>query len=51
MVKVDGFNDEEIDVLIQCIFVEYIGYDVDLVMVDDDGVCWYNGNCWYVEEI
>ena len=41
MVKADGLNDEETDALIQRILVEYTG---------DDGVCWHNGNCWYVEE-
>ncbi|EFA0002022.1 hypothetical protein E9A26_003885 [Escherichia coli] len=46
MVKADGLNDEETDALIQ----EYTGQDADSVMVDDDGVCWHNGNCWYVEE-
>ncbi|MEH5519051.1 hypothetical protein PO545_11050 [Escherichia coli] len=50
MVKADGLNDEETDALIQRILVGYTGHDADSVMVDDDGVCWHNGNCWYVEE-
>ncbi|APM29178.1 hypothetical protein ACQFG6_006203 [Klebsiella michiganensis] len=25
--------------------------DKDLVAVDSDGVCWNNGECWYIENL
>ncbi|MED5658137.1 hypothetical protein, partial [Enterobacter hormaechei] len=50
MVKCDGLNDEEIQAAIERNLVEYTGMDADSVYVDDDGVCWHNGSCWYVDD-
>jgi len=50
MVKCDGLNDEEIQAAIERNLVEYTGMDADSVYVDDDGVCWHNGCCWYVDD-
>ncbi|MCX8995188.1 hypothetical protein NLN85_22180 [Citrobacter portucalensis] len=50
MVKCDGLNDEEIQAVIERNLVEYTGMDADSVYVDDDGVCWHNGSCWYVDD-
>ncbi|EBU9763989.1 hypothetical protein DM312_12335 [Salmonella enterica subsp. enterica serovar Stanley] len=50
MVKCDELNDEEIQAAIERNLVEYTGKDADSVYIDDDGVCWYNGSFWYVED-
>lgn len=50
MVKCDGLNEQEIQALIARHLIEYTGYDADAVFVDEDGVCWHDGSCWYVDE-
>ncbi|HCL6058126.1 hypothetical protein HVX64_23700 (plasmid) [Citrobacter sp. RHB20-C16] len=50
MVKCNGLNEEEIQAAIMRILPEYTGQDADSVFVDKDGVCWNNGNCWYVDD-
>lgn len=50
MVRCDGMNEEEVQTAIQRILVEYTGHDADSVFIDEDGVCWHNGCCWYVDE-
>nr|WP_247164699.1 hypothetical protein [Escherichia coli] len=50
MIKCDGLNDEEIQAAIERNLVEYTGMDADSIYIDDDGVCWHNGSCWYVDD-
>ncbi|MCU7761028.1 hypothetical protein [Cronobacter sakazakii] len=50
MVRCDGLNDEEIQEAIQRHLVEYTGQSAESVFVDEDGICWHDGYCWYIDE-
>ncbi|EOE5495881.1 hypothetical protein ACKJUK_004371 [Cronobacter turicensis] len=30
--------------------VEYTGQSAESVFVDEDGICWHDGCCWYIDE-
>lgn len=46
----DGSTEGDLQVLAIGILPSLYG-DESKVMVDDDGVCWHNGECWYIEEL
>ncbi|HBT4797548.1 TPA: hypothetical protein MH639_24380 [Klebsiella pneumoniae] len=46
----DGTSDDDLHVIASQILPSLYG-DEDTVTVDEDGVCWSNGECWYIEDL
>lgn len=46
----DGTSDYDLHVIASQILPSLYG-DENTVTVDEDGVCWSNGECWYIEDL
>ncbi|HBR1743313.1 TPA: hypothetical protein MDU36_002537 [Klebsiella pneumoniae] len=46
----DGTSDDDLHVIASQILPSLHG-DENTVTVDEDGVCWNNGECWYIEDL
>ncbi|HHB6988750.1 hypothetical protein [Klebsiella pneumoniae] len=46
----DETSDDDLHVIASQILPSLYG-DEDIVTVDEDGVCWSNGECWYIEDL
>jgi hypothetical protein len=46
----EGTSDDDLHVIAGQILPSLYG-DADTVAVDEDGVCWSNGECWYMENL
>lgn len=50
MVRCENLNDDEVQAAIQRNLVVYTGQSAETVFVDEDGICWHDGCCWYIDE-
>ena len=46
----DGTSDDDLHVIASQILPSLHG-DENTVTVAEDGVCWNNGECWYIEDL
>ena len=46
----DGTSDDDLHVIASQILPSLYG-DKNTVTFDEDGVCWSNGECWYIEDL
>ena len=46
----EGTSDDDLQVIANQILPSLYG-SVDTVTVDEDGVYWSNGECWYIEDL
>ncbi|MER0138433.1 hypothetical protein KAI01_26610 [Klebsiella quasipneumoniae] len=46
----DGTSDDDLHVIASQILPSLYG-DENTVTVDEDGVYWSNGECWYIEDL
>lgn len=46
----EGASDDDLQVIANQILPSLYGSE-ETVFVDKDGVCWNNGECWYIEDL
>ncbi|HDT4631760.1 TPA: hypothetical protein QHQ25_001641 [Klebsiella pneumoniae] len=46
----EGTSDDDLHVIADQLLPSLYG-DANVVTVDEDGVCWSNGECWYIEDL
>ncbi|HBR1163535.1 TPA: hypothetical protein L9K93_004486 [Klebsiella quasipneumoniae subsp. similipneumoniae] len=46
----EGTSDDDLHVIAEQLLPSLYG-DANVVTVDEDGVCWSNGECWYIEDL
>ncbi|HGT4098154.1 TPA: hypothetical protein ACM22Z_003469 [Klebsiella pneumoniae] len=46
----EGTSDDDLQVIANQILPSLYGSE-ETVFVDKDGVCWNNGECWYIEDL
>lgn len=46
----EGTSDDDLQIIAGQLLPSLYG-DANVVTVDEDGVCWSNGECWYIEDL
>ncbi|MGK2894953.1 hypothetical protein [Klebsiella michiganensis] len=46
----EGTSDDDLQIIADQLLPSLYG-DANVVTVDEDGVCWSNAECWYIEDL
>ncbi|MCD6622846.1 hypothetical protein ACLH2J_24970 [Klebsiella michiganensis] len=46
----EGTSDDDLQVIANQLLPSLYS-EANIVTVDEDGVCWSNGECWYIEDL
>ncbi|MBD0905721.1 hypothetical protein DN614_24485 [Klebsiella michiganensis] len=46
----EGTSDDDLQVIANQLLPSLYS-EANVVTVDEDGVCWSNGECWYIEDL